>query len=91
MSTHLPKNIHRRLEQPAHGFKVGDIVVSSNPHYPLRCGSMLYFNAVVVSVYPLVLVSRDATMRWESPVEPERLKVIGEASPMLLALCLGRL
>jgi len=43
--------------------EVGDIVVNSDPQYPLACGSGLYDCAIVVQLSPLVLVSEETDMR----------------------------
>lgn len=77
--------------KPEPAFRMGDIVASTDPQYPLRSGGQLYGAAVVISERPLVLVSEHADMRWESTVRPDKLRVIGRASPHLLAKCLGRL
>ena len=73
-------------------FKVGDIVKSIDPQYPLRSGSEEYSCAVVVQVFPsIVLVSTWTDMRWESTVKPDKLEVMGQASAALLSDCMGRL
>lgn len=74
-----------------HEFKRGDVVTSTDPQYALRSGACEYAAAVVVSERPLVLVSTMADMRWESTVRPDKLRKIGDATPNVLARCLGRL
>jgi hypothetical protein len=68
-------------------FKVGDIVQNwfgpdSTRGCPLVCGSGYYEDAIVVSVEPFVLVSREGDMLWACIRESERhyLKVIGPAT-----------
>lgn len=58
---------------------VGDLV-QAVPPFALACGSGLYDAAVVVSVDPLVLVSRFGDMRWSATVRREFLKPIGKAN-----------
>ena len=72
-------------------FAVGDVVVSTDPGYPLRSGASWYPCAVVVQVEPLVLVSEEADMRWQSTVQPEKLRKDSTASPEVLARCMARL
>jgi hypothetical protein len=74
-----------------HGFKKGDIVVSTDDAYILRSGSEQYDRAVVVQESPLVLVSEYADMRWEASVKPNKLCAMGTAKPEVLANCLSRL
>jgi len=57
----------------------------------LRCGCGAYDDAVVVSVNPFVLISREADMRWKSTVNREHFVVTGEADKKTLARCLSRL
>ena len=75
----------------SHEFQRGDVVVSTDPQYPLRSGACEYASAVVVSARPLVLVSTMADMRWESTVRPDKLRKIGDAAPSALARCLNKL
>lgn len=76
---------------PAHPFKRGDVVASNDSSYPLRSGGEEYPWAVVVQAHPMVLVSERADMRWESTVKPASLRLVGTASPNLLARCIARL
>lgn len=71
--------------------KVGDIVIPNDPAYPLRSGSSAYTHAIVVQEQPLVLVSEESDMRWESTVKPDKLKVIGVAKQEQLEICMRRL
>lgn len=71
--------------------KVGDIVIPNDPAYPLRSGSDAYTHAIVVQEQPLVLVSEESDMRWESTVKPDKLKVIGVAKQEQLEICMRRL
>jgi len=71
--------------------KVGDIVIPNDPAYPLRSGSGAYTHAIVIQEQPLVLVSEESDMRWESTVKPDKLKVIGVAKQEQLEICMRRL
>jgi hypothetical protein len=46
----------------------------------LRSGASAYGAAVVVNTRPLVLVSADCDMRWQSTVKPENLEIVGKVS-----------
>lgn len=72
-------------------FSVGDVVVSTDPGYPLRSGAEQYDCAIVVQSEPLVLVSESADMRWESTVQPTKLCKRATASQPALARCMARL
>lgn len=72
--------------------KVGDIVAPiPDSGYYLRSGAEWYPDAVVICTDPLVLVSRETDMRWESTVQADKLVVVGEASEVMLARCMSRL
>jgi len=70
---------------------VGDIVQPVSYEYQLASGASRYEDAVVVSVTPFVLVSRQGDMRWGSTVEPGNFKVTGAAGDKLMAICNRRL
>ncbi len=78
-------------------FKVGDVVKPTpESRFTLRSGSDCYYNAVVVNydpcdAHPLVLVSTDTTMRWETTIDPNHFEVVGKASSDLLSRCRKRL
>ena len=72
-------------------FQVGDLVESTDEGYPLRSGSEWYPIAVVIQVSPLVLVSEESDMRWETTVKPDKLAVVGKADKKTLKTCLRRL
>lgn len=59
--------------------QVGDIVVGDNG-YILRCGSGAYSDAIVVSVEPLVAVSREGDMLWRATIDDAHLRTVGQAS-----------
>jgi hypothetical protein len=72
--------------------KVGDLVASVNLDcYVLHSGSNIYSRAVVIQEHPLVLVSEESDMRWESTVRPDKLAVIGQADDNTLARCMRRI
>ena len=72
--------------------KIGDIVVpASTTNYKLRSGCSTYDKAIVIDTCPVVLVSEDADMRWESTVQEVEFEVIGEATPEQLNKCMKRL
>jgi hypothetical protein len=58
--------------------RVGD-VVQAIPPYALACGSGLYDDAIVCSVTPLVLVSREGDMLWSATCAPHKVRVVGWA------------
>jgi len=64
--------------------KVRDIVKASDRGYPLRCGSGEYPSAVVISVEPLVMLSREASMKWSCYEGP--LETVGKVSPLTLCM-----
>lgn len=68
--------------------KVGDIVKPINGRL---AHIVLHADAVVVSVTPFVLVSREADMRWSATVKPENFKVVGHASTEVTNRCLRQL
>ena len=74
-----------------HNFVPGDVVKPVGHGYALRSGGQQYGSAVVVQSNPLVLVSAEADMRWESTVEPEKLQRCGTADPQTLKRCTARL
>lgn len=60
----------------------GDIVISIKDGYPLRCGSGIYEDAVVVSTKPLVLLSRKSDMKWTQFYYP--LRAVGKVNKLVL-------
>jgi len=87
------KDGHLRIEilKESKNIKFGDIVVSTDPAYPLRSATEMYSHAIVIQEQPLVLVSEESDMRWESLIMPEKLKVIGMANSKQLEKCMRRL
>lgn len=71
--------------------KVGDIVTPDDGGDPLHCGSGFYPDAVVVSLEPLVLVSRSTEMKWWATIQDRKFKVVDTASDELLTRCKKRL
>lgn len=69
---------------------IGNVVISTDPGYPLRSGASLYTHAIVISTDPLILVSEESDMRW-SNFPPENLKAIGMAFPEQFKLAQRRL
>jgi hypothetical protein len=74
-----------------HNFQKGDVVVSTHEGHPLHCGSGVYSHAIVVQAAPLVLVSEQADMRWQSTVDPSKLRKVAEADAAILNRCMKRL
>lgn len=74
------------------GISVGDLVeqIPGSYEYPLASGAILYKDAVVVSVSPFVLVSRETDMMW-SEIDPADFRVTGRAGRLLLQRCRRRL
>jgi hypothetical protein len=60
-------------------FTVGDIVESVSFDWVLHSGSGRYADAVVVSVAPFALASREADMLWTATVEPKGFRVVVSA------------
>jgi hypothetical protein len=58
------------VELEQHPLRVGDIVESSDPANPLRCGSGIYRHAVVTSLDPFALVSEEGDMLWTATRTP---------------------
>jgi hypothetical protein len=59
--------------------KVGDIVKPTKESgFILCCGSGWYEDAVVVSMSPLMLKSREGDMTWISTIKEEYFYVVGE-------------
>jgi hypothetical protein len=69
--------------------RVRDIVTSVNKGNPLLSGKGIYKDAIVISVEPLVLVSKETDMRWDH-FPKEDLWVIGKASLFQYFKCLKR-
>lgn len=58
---------------------VGDIVKPTLKFYALRSGGSAYDDAVVASVKPFVLISREGDMKWTATVKPWNFVVTGRA------------
>jgi len=72
--------------------RVGDVVESKNSGNPLRCGSGIYNEAIVVSMVPkVVLVSQDTSMKWSNFSPGSDLKVIKKAGFFDFLKCLTRI
>jgi hypothetical protein len=71
--------------------RVGDIVMPApgQTRFSLHCGTGFYSQAIVVSVYPLVLVSEAGDMRW-SHVNACDIRAIETADNTTLLRCLNR-
>ena len=70
-------------------FEVGDVVTSVD--FKLRCSTMEYDSAIVVSIEPFTLVSQCSTMKWQTTIKKEDFKVIGKADKNVLQNCLRRI
>jgi len=71
--------------------RVGDIVTPIDDRGPLRSGAEWWPSAVVVQISPLVLVSEQSDMRWQSTVQDRKFIVVGHASDDQLKRCMRRL
>lgn len=71
-------------------FLVGDIVKPTGDQR-LRSGASEYTEAVVISVDPFVLCSKEADMRWSSTVDISKFEQAGVADATVLAKCMLRL
>ena len=71
--------------------EVGDVVVPSSDQIQLTSGCSLYSHAIVVQSEPLVLVSEQSDMRWESTIDPTDFVAVGVAKPEVLDRCMKRL
>ena len=69
--------------------KIGD-VVRPIPPMLLRCGCGSYDDAVVVSVDPFVLVSREGDMRWSATVAPHQFKTVATADADVQKVAMAR-
>jgi len=70
---------------------VGSIVEPVSPEFVLASGCGRYPDAVVVSVEPFVLVSRESDMKWQATVKIENFIATGQASDELMAICNRRI
>lgn len=70
--------------------RVGDIVVPKPGHW-LRSGCSAYDSAVVVSMEPFILVSKETDMKWSATVKPENFTVSSIATDAMLERCMKRL
>jgi len=70
--------------------KIGDIVTPHKP-YGLVSSCSVYNCAVVVSVDPFILISKEGDMLWHATVVPEEFDVVGQADSATLEVCMGRL
>jgi hypothetical protein len=77
------------MDKCVHNIRIGDKVRAKQWGY-LCCGSGVYEYAIVLSVNPLILVSRHTDMRWDNANLSE-LTVIGRASFWTQLRCLRRL
>ena len=68
----------------------GDIVEPISPAHQLHSGCNWYDSAVVMSVEPFVLVSKETDMRWSCTVSAENFRKIGTASEEQMKLCQRR-
>jgi hypothetical protein len=93
------QNVHTILVRISKNYKtwinmnilqVGDVVMPDDGDV-LRSGSSWYDHAVVISIDPLVLVSIEGDMRWESTIKDRHFSVIGVASPTILRNALERI
>lgn len=71
-------------------YNVGDIVRPKHPEGTLRSGSSGYTDAVVVSVNPFILVSRDADMMWRH-MNKNHFMITEKVDTSTLINCLRRL
>ena len=69
---------------------LGDIVRPLGHADPLTSGCSRYADAVVVSVSPFVLVSRETDMMWSCTVRRRDFTVTGRASLAMFDACLLR-
>jgi hypothetical protein len=69
--------------------QIGDIVEPININGYLRSGASVYDDAVIVSVDPFVLVSRETDMMW-SQMEKKNFRFKEKATPVMLRDCLRR-
>lgn len=69
---------------------VGDIVRPTG-NQRLRSGASEYTTAVVISIDPFVLCSKEADMRWSSTVDITKFEHAGVADAKVLAKCMRRL
>ena len=65
-------------------------IVEAQEGYELRSGGSAYDCAIVVSVEPFIMVSRDADMKWVTK-KKENYTPVGMASEEVLAKCMSRL
>ena len=71
--------------------RFGDIVKPIRKHIPLRHNNAsIYRSAIVLSINPFVVASKDGNMRWYN-VNPKYLAVIGIASVVEIGQCIHRL
>lgn len=71
-------------------FRIGDRLARVDGE-PLRSGAETFDSAIVVSTEPLVLVSDDTTMKWESTLVASEFKSIAFVSRELVEKCRARL
>lgn len=70
--------------------EVGDLVKSVHPGFHLRSGCSAYDDAVVASLEPFVLISREGDMRWSSTIAPYYFEKTGRADEATLAVVMKR-
>ena len=69
---------------------IGDVVERMDGAL-LRSGAEAFPTAIVVQVKPLVLVSEDASMRWEHSIEGVRFRPLFKASAQQMTRCMKRM
>lgn len=72
-------------------FEVGDVVMSINPGFWLRSGCYSYDDAVVASLDPFLLISREGDMSWSATILPEWFQRVGRAGDETMKRVLARL
>jgi hypothetical protein len=68
---------------------VGDVCVAQGD-FVLACGSGRYSHAICVSVDPLVLVSEQGDMLWNTTVNHCNVRPLCEAHPRIVKVALER-
>jgi hypothetical protein len=83
---------NRALPERKSYLEIGNIVIPTRSSaLNLRSGCEIFEDAVVISNDPLILASRDTTMRWEATIKEEYFRVVGQADQKLLNRCLKRI
>lgn len=72
--------------------KIGDIVKPTiESRYILASGCGRYPDAIVISIQPFILVSRETDMKWQATIKQEYFEVVGTADAKMLKACNRRL